>query len=152
MRARVMAERKAFSMLTAIIVIVIMASIGAFVMSLSAKMTKSTTAQYQREQAMLLAKSYTEFAIMAVMSNDVTTHCLDSVTGTALGNYAITTQISYIGNNTRIPASCTNILSNAVLTPGSPINIIIDVYVSYNEPDNPSGARLTYHKRTLQKL
>ena len=139
-------------MLTAIVVIVIMASIGVFVMSLSAKMTKSTTAQYQREQAMLLAKSYTEFSIMAVMSNDVSTHCLDTIRGTALGNYTITAHISYIGNSTRIPASCTNILSNAVLTPGSPINIIVDVYVRYNDPDNPGGAQLTYHKRTLQKI
>jgi len=153
---RLLTQRKAFSMLTAIVVIVIMASVGAFIMNLSAKMTKTTTVQFQREQAMLLAKSYTEFAIMAVMSNDASTHCLDNITGSALGgNYNITVNISYIGNNLRVPGppnGCARILSNAVATPESAINIIVDTYVRYNDLDNPTAAPITYHKRTLQKI
>ncbi len=55
--------RKAFSMITAIFVIVIMATIAAFVMNLSGKIVKSTTAQYRDAQASLYAKSYTEFVL-----------------------------------------------------------------------------------------
>ena len=149
-------QRKAFSMLTAIVVIILMASVGAFVMSLSGKMVKTTTTQFQREQAMLLAKSYTEYAIMAVMSNDRTTNCLGNITGNALG-YNITVNISYIGRNivadpSGVPNTCSNILSNIVVTPESTLNIIVDVYVRYNDLDNPAGAPITYHKRTLQKI
>jgi len=146
-------QQKAFSMLTAIVVIVLMASVGAFVMSLSSKMVKTTTTQFQREQAMLLAKSYTEYAIMAVMSNDrnSTGNCLDTITGTALGKYNITVNISYIGSAAEVN-NCTNILSNAVITPESSVNFIVDVYVRYNDFDNAAGAPITYHKRTLQKI
>jgi len=40
-------QRKAFSMITAIFLIVIMATIGAFVTSLGGKIVATTTAQYQ---------------------------------------------------------------------------------------------------------
>ena len=141
-------------MLTAIVVIVLMASVGAFVMSLSGKMVKTTTTQFQREQAMLLAKSYTEYAIMAVMSNNrsaVGSNCLDTIKGNALGAYNITVNISYIGSAAEV-STCTNILSKTVATPASSVNFIVDVYVRYNDLDNAAGAPITYHKRTLQKI
>ncbi len=47
---------KAFSMLTAIFIIVLMATIAAFIMNLSGKMVKGTTVQFQREQSVLLGK------------------------------------------------------------------------------------------------
>ena len=144
-------QRKAFSMITAIIVIVLMASVGAFVMSLSGKMVKETTTQFQREQAMLLAKSYTEYAIMAVMANDRSGTCLDNIAGNnVLNTYNVNVVISYIGDNG--VNKCTNILSQTVNTPESTLNIIIDTYVSYPDFDNPNGQNITYHKRTLQKI
>ena len=153
-------QRKAFSMITAIVVIVLMASVGALVMSLSGKLVKTTTAQFQREQAMLLAKSYTEFAIMAVMSNDETTNCLETIQGNnvirteANGGFNITTQIAYIGNgNARVtPCSPVRVLSDAANTTRSPLNIIVDVYVKYHDLDGAGNTWITYHKRTLQKI
>jgi len=143
-------HRKAFSMLTAIFVIVIMATVGAMVMSLSGKMVETTTAQFQREQSMLLAKSYTEYAIMAVMANgDRNNNCLNTIRG-AFNTYTITVNISYIGNNATLGGTnCNNILSSAVITPKSPLNIIVDAYVSY---PHENGKNITYHKRTLQKI
>ncbi len=152
--------RKAFSMLTAIFIIVLMATVAAFVMSLSGKMVKGTTAQYQREQAMLLAKSYTEYAIMAVTANEHNdTQCLKTITG-GYGNdgsgndlYSIKVDISYIGN-IDLHASCTP-LSTAVITLKSPLNIIVDVFVSYKELDHPDPTNapdITYHRRSLQKI
>ena len=155
-------HRKAFSMLTAIFVIVIMATVGAMVMSLSGKMVKTTTTQFQREQAMLLAKSYTEYAIMAVMSNDrnSTGTCLHTINGDDVirsennGGFEVRVQISYISNNSGELDGCAanRVFSNAAITPESPLNIIVDVYIKYRDSDGANNNWITYHKRTLQKI
>ena len=152
--------RKAFSMLTAIFIIVLMATVAAFIVNLSGKMVKGTTAQFQHEQSVLLAKSYTEYAIMAVTANEHnSSNCLNTITGgygdDGNGNdlYTINVDISYIGD-TNLHANC-NTLSNGVLTPKSPLNIIIDVSVSYKDLDHPAGTSapdITYHRRSLQKI
>ena len=119
--------RKAFSMLTAIFTIVLMATVAAFIMNLSGKMVKGTTAQFQREQSMLLAKSYTEDAIMAVTANEHnSSHCLDNITGT-YSVYNIDIKISYIGNNVNLGgvSSCGRILGSDVYTSKSPLNILL---------------------------
>ena len=150
--------RPAFSMMTAIFVIVIMASIGAMVVSLSGKMVKTTTAQYQREQAVLLAKSYTEYAIMAVMSNNRSAAgCLKTINGDNVsGGYRVRVQVAYISNNTAQLTGCaaTHIFSDAATTANSPLNIIVDVYVNYRDFDSHASTApfITYHKRTLQKI
>ena len=157
---RLQSKRKAFSLLTALFVIVLMATVAILVMNLSGKMVKGTTAQYQREQAALLAKSYTEYAIMAVTANDRNaSNCLSDIDGTvgsapASGNgYRIRARIAYIGHNAEV-GSCPSIrvFSSSVNTDNSPLNIIVDVYVEYKDPDNTSGPWVTYHKRTLQKI
>ncbi len=144
--------RNAFSMLTAIFIIVLMATVAAFIMNLSGKMVQGTTVQFQREQSVLLAKSYTEYAIMAVTANEHnSSNCLNNISGT-YGIYNVDVNISYIGG-TDLDASC-NTLTNSVATVKSPLNIIIDVFVSYNELDHPSSTppKLTYHRRSLQKI
>jgi len=115
--------RKAFSMITAIFIIVLMATVGAFILNISAKSVKSTVLQFKREQAILYARSYTELAIMAASTGTTT------ISGSADGNYTI--------NVNSTPIS------------GSPF-IIVDVKVSY--PDYDSSVPVVYYRRTLQKL
>jgi len=144
--------RKAFSMLTAIVIIVLMATVAAFILNLSGKMVKGTTVQFQREQSVLLAKSYTEYAVMAVTANEHnSTGCLNNITGT-YGIYNVDVNISYIGN-TDLAGNCRT-LSNAVTTVKSPLNVIVDVFVRYDDLDNPSPTppKMTYHRRSLQKI
>lgn len=151
--------RSGFSMITAIFVMVLMATVAMFIVNLSGKIVKTTTAQYQREQAMLLAKSYTEYAVMAVMANDRngTGKCLDTITGNignnpAIGDgYQANVEIHYIGNATEV-GSCATVLSNAVVTPKSPLTIVVDTYIRYKDPDNTTADWLRFHKRTLQKI
>jgi type II secretory pathway pseudopilin PulG len=155
-------QRPAFSMITAMVVIVIMSSITAMVMGTSSKIIQNTTAQYQREQAMLWAKSYTELAIMTVMSNDrINQNCISTITGDIdnpnLGQgYHIRCQISFIGTSNQVNTCPANtVLSNAVTTTASALNIIVDTYVEYkdiNHPDIANSPWITYHKRTLQKI
>ncbi len=145
--------RKAFSMLTAIFIIVLMATVAAFIVNLSGKMVKGTTVQFQREQAMLLAKSYTEYAIMAVTANDQNTTCLNSING-SYNDYNINVNISYIGHHNILNGGCAHILNsgNDVITPKSPLNIIVDVFVRYPDYDHPDDLNMTYHRRSLQKI
>jgi len=147
-------QREAFSLIMAIIVIVLMATVAMLIMTMSGKMVKGTTTQYQQEQAVLYAKSYTEYAIMAVMANDrnVSNNCLNTING-SVDNYTIRTEISYIGDAQ--VASCglfPRVLSSTVNNLNSPLNIIVDVFVSYPDLDHPDDMNMTYHRRSLQKI
>jgi len=143
-------------MITAIFVMVIMATVGAFVMNLSGKIVKTTTVQYQHEQAILYAKSYTEYAIMAVTAHDRSTNCVETIKGEIgdvdNGGYTIRTHIAYIGQPAQINmCSGTRQLNNAAIDPGTPLSIIIDAYVDYKDLDN-AAQTFTVHRRTIQKI
>jgi len=141
-----------------------MTTVATLVINLSGKMVKSTTAQYQREQAMLLAKSYTEYAIMAISANDrnATGNCLTDINGHNIifnelqGGYRARVRISYIGHASEVNnCSATRVFSNSVTTATTPLNAIIDVYIDYKELDQVTSSIapwITYHKRTLQKI
>ncbi len=147
-------QRKAFSMITAIFIIVLMATITVFIMNISGKMVKETTVQYQREQAMLLAKSYMQYAVLAVTANEHnSSNCLDSISGGFGGanGYQVDVNISYIGDSNLVSGSCANKLSTSV-TDKSPLNIVVDVFVRYPDLDHPDDLNMTYHKRRLIKI
>jgi type II secretory pathway pseudopilin PulG len=154
--------RRGFSMLTAIFTIVIIASVSVLILNLSAKMVHDTTAQYQHEQAAQYARSYTEFAIMALTANDRnTTDCLENISATlgapSTGNgYSVSVRIAFIANGSGkgdvSNCSTTRVFSSAVTTLSTSLSAIIDVYVSYKDPDNINNPYITYHTRTLQKI
>ena len=151
--------RKGFSMITAIVMIVLMSTVAMFVMGLSGKLIKETTAQYQREQAVLLANSYTEYSILAVTGNDRTIDCLETINGlfgdasttNPNNGYRIRTQISYIGADN--PSGIANCAATRRLAiSNTSLTIIVDAYVDYRDLDNPTGPNLVYHRRTVQKI
>jgi len=147
-------------MITAIFLIVLMSTVAIFVMNLSGKMVKETTTQFQREQAMLLAKSYTEYAVMAVMANDrnaTGVNCLYTIKGQLGTNpssgdgYRARVHLAYIGTTKEVGSCGGRILSQGVTTKKTPLTVIIDTYIDYKDPDNTAQWR-TYHQRTLQKI
>jgi len=155
--------RKAFSMITAIFLIVIMASISAFVMNLSGKIVKTTSAQYRNAQAELYTKSYMEFAVLAIQGHDRTAvpNCVQQINGQIggpvnIGGYRIRALISYIGNTsvTGTAPGCpaTRLLTAGIVTPTTPLSAIIDVYVTYQDMDTAAGLIMTVHRRTIQKI
>jgi hypothetical protein len=153
-------------MITAIFVILILATIGAFIMNLSGKIVQETTAQYRKEQAILWAKSYTEFAIMTAASEPCVKKITANVDGTqaevkAGQGYFVDVRVHYIGQNSACINNVEIGLGN-IQDPSAVDNIIlIDTYVRYRDPDS-IGARkklawskdpgITYHRRTLQRL
>jgi len=149
--------RNAFSLLTTIVIIMLMATIAMFVMNLGGKIVKSTVSQFQHEQAELYAKSYTEYAILAVTGNNRTNTCLQTITGsigtspsTGIG-YNVSTSISYIVSNAE-KGNCTQLNTNDISTSNTRLTIMIDTYVNYKDPDNTSGPWRTVHRRTVQKI
>jgi type II secretory pathway pseudopilin PulG len=156
--------RAAFSMITAIFVIVIMATVAGFIMSLSGKMVQETTTQYKKEQAILYAKSYTEYAIMAATARTcikrITANVDASATRVRGGDgYRVIVDVQYIGNSN--PQGCTNTVgSTTILDPASNgAFILVDTYVKYRDTDTSAAFGsaatvpwVTYHRRTLQRL
>lgn len=171
--------RKAFSMITAIFVMITMATIAAFILNLSGKIVQESSAQYRQEQAALLARSYTELAVMAVINHDrnATNTCIEDIDGDIRGlipgdaptstasGYSVMTRLYYLGNglpcsqsrrlNDSTTHSATTITSNYNnITPAAAdalAAIIVDVYVQYSDPDAPDHL-ITFHRRTLQKI
>jgi len=156
-------HKKAFSMITAIFVIVIMATVTSLIMNVTGKTVKATTQQYQKEQAALLARSYTELAILNILFTDRSVNCITSSVENfnggknSPGGYDITVNVKYIGNNTLLDNCST--ASSAISTWTNSnngfynsISLIIDTYVTYKDFDDPSNRDITFHRRTLQKL
>jgi len=170
--------KRAFSMITAIFVIIIMATVTSLVMNVTSKTIKATTQQYQKEQAQLLARSYTELAILYAIHYDRTTgvgSCLEKITdhfGDATNGYAITINIKYLGNDTLLNGCDKTILTNGNIGTASDtlnsatwidnstnydginntISLVIDTYITYKDFDDPQHRDITFHRRTLQKL
>lgn len=155
-------HRNGFSMITAIVTIVIMATVATMIMSLTGKTVKATTEQYQKEQAALLARSYTELAVMYAIhyDRDTNNNCIQQITsqfGPAGNVYDITTNITYIGNDTLIPAGCANAITPWVTDDNTGFDgtlwLVVDVHVQYRDFDDPETGRFrTFHRRTVQKL
>jgi hypothetical protein len=158
-------KRKAFSMITAIFVILLLATVGGFIMNISGKVVQETISQYRKEQAILYAKSYTEFAIMAATSQDCVRRIQANVDGKtkqvlAGEGYRVDVRVQYIGDTS---STCTNTIGGINIMDSAAVDniIIIDTYVHYREPDSIPAIRglswtqdpgITYHRRTLQRL
>jgi len=157
--------RRGFSMITAIFVILLLSTVGGYIVNIAGKTVKTTTFQYRKEQSAILAKSYTELAIMGATANNANdTNCLESIKGTVGTNpdqgegYSVEVKIFYIGDN-NLKCSTANTLYKDIAISANDLYIIVDVFVKYIDFDvvamgtvTASTPRITYHRRTLQKL
>ena len=94
--------RSGMAMIMAIAFLVIIAGIMATMLNMTAVTTKRTEHMYFKEQAQLLAKSATEFALLAISGHDRlgNSSCVNSITSNfpAVNPYfTIQTDIRYIG-------------------------------------------------------
>jgi type II secretory pathway pseudopilin PulG len=147
--------KKGFTLITAIVFIVLIATISALALSLSTLSTKQTSDLYLREQAELLLQSSTEFALLAISGHDIVANnnCINTITAQypqagANALFDITVSLSYIGNG--LPAGC-NTLANAIVTTESSGTVIIDTVVETTAANNISTEPIRLHRRTIQK-
>lgn len=71
--------KKGFSLILAIIFILLVASIGALSMAISSSSAKTSVNLFIHEQAKLLANGAAEYAIMKVQQNNFATTCVDEI-------------------------------------------------------------------------
>ena len=103
--------KKGFSLILAIIFILLVASIGALSMSISSSSAKTSVNLFIHEQAKLLADGAAEYAIMKVQQNNFATTCVDEIeikypNGTS-PTFKANISITYIGDGETIK-NCTN--------------------------------------------
>ena len=103
--------KKGFSLILAIIFILLVASIGALSMSISSSSAKTSVNLFIHEQAKLLADGAAEYAIMKVQQNDFTATCVDEIEinypNDTSPTFRANISITYIGDGETIK-NCTN--------------------------------------------
>ena len=143
--------RKAFSLLSAIVIMVMMAAIASLVFDTTGKMVKETTAQYKKEQAILLARSATEYVVLQIQ-NSLKAGGDGCFTGSMPYIKPILGIASYITYTTQFigPASSSICTTNKTNSNSDDNAVIIDIDVTYGEPD--TTLLMHYRRRTLQGL
>ncbi|MBU0632020.1 hypothetical protein KKA17_05185 [bacterium] len=144
-------KRSGFAMIMAIIVIVVLTTIMALTLTLTSQTAKQTTDLYLREQAVLLAKSAAELALLKISGQDrAVLGCLGSFTAVYPSNgpdkmFDINVTMKYIG------LGCGGGLDyvSSISTPESNGTVLMDITVTDN---NIATEPIRYFRRTLQKL
>lgn len=151
--------RNGFTLITAILFMVLVATIAALALTFSSFSTKQTTDLYLREQAELLLQSGTEFALLAISGHQINAAngCLNTINSQYPGTNAnaifdINITINYMGNGLLAASNnnC-NVLSDTVATTDSNITVIIDTIVATHDDNNISTEPIRLHRRTIQK-
>jgi hypothetical protein len=149
--------RSGFGLITAIIIMVLTATIGMMILSVASMTSKKATDDYIRLQAELLAKSATEFALLRISGYDRSSgtpadttddNCLQNIDIKATP-YDINVTIWYMFSTGNTPAKCTNYLTQSAEANANG-TAIIDVVVS-TQNDESTTEPITVHRRTLQK-
>jgi len=136
--------RKGFGIITAIIIMMTIATLMSIMMGLSTSTVKQTSDIYLRQQAELLLRSATEYALLAISGHDNDIDCIEDINFT-YNSFEADVDIWYLGNN--IPSACGHILNNSVATVDSNYTAIIDVVVTAPHSTEP----IKLHRRTIQK-
>ena len=157
--------RSGFSMLVAIFVILMLSLVATYIFYASSSISKESSIQYQREQAMILARSYTEYTVLALSGNNKDSgNCINTINaniGTPNNGrgYRVRVDITYIGNSKYL-TGCTNVAANLSNSDIDTLSVIVDVYVKYKDISNPSLYNgfssfvpwQAYHRRSIQKI
>ncbi len=142
--------RKGFSLITVIIFIVLIATLGALSLSFSTQNVKQKTDQYLYEQGELLIQSAISYSLLALSGYDYTSRCLENIELFYPNNtnwlLKADVSIAYIGNS--LPCSNNHILDNNLTTTDSNRTVIMDIIVTDN---NISTEPIRLHRRTIQK-
>ena len=137
-------KRKGFGLITAIIIMMVIAILMSLTMGLSSTTVKHTTDVYLKEQAKLLLRSSVEYALLAISGHDNSSDCVESVT-INYPQFTSKVDIWYIGKG--IPTGCGHVLDNSIMTDDSNYTAIMDVTVTTTASTEP----ITLHRRTIQK-
>ena len=139
--------RKGFSLITAMIFLVLIATLSALSISLSTQSVKQTGDVLLKSQAELLLRSGTEYALLAMSGHDYSSNCLETLNMTHNDMFDINVSIMYIGSS--LPCTSSHTLDNSIATSDSNRTVIIDTFVTTQDGITTEPIRL--HRRTIQK-
>jgi len=145
--------RRGFGLITAIIIMVAVATLMSLMVTLSSASLKSTTDIYLKEQAELLARSSVEYALLAISGHDNNSSCIENINikypnnTTPTHEANLTIYYFYSG----APANCNHVLDDNISTKESNLTALIDVVVSVDMNNTGITEPITIHRRTLQK-
>ena len=142
-------------MITAIVFIILIATLGALALSLSTTSAKQTSDLYLREQAELLVQSATEYALLAISAHDFNANgSINTINSTYIGDGTtklfdinISLRYFYRGANGFPTPSDLNV-SN-IDTNESNLTVMIDTTVTSAAGISTEPIRI--HRRTIQK-
>ena len=143
--------KRGFTLIAAIFFVVIASSICMLALSIASTSVKQNSEIYLREQSELVARAATEYAMLAIISNDfykTGAVCLgdehNPISGEFGDLFTFKVYVKYFGNM----GVCSG---DAVAATGANQGtIMLDVFVS-SKPGKASNP-INFHKRTLQKL
>lgn len=138
-------KRRGFGIITAIILLVLIATVAVMILSLAATSSKKATDDYLRVQAEMLARSATEFAIMRIQGFDKVANngCLQNVNIVATP-FDVNATINYFGNF----SGCSNVLDPVN---DADLNGMAQIDVVVTTQSGVTSEPIRIHKRTLQK-
>ena len=144
--------KKGFSLIAAIFFIILISTIALTSLSIATMSAREAPNILLNQQAELLARSATEYAIMNIQQNDYNKGCPDSVKEINL-NYPskspifnVKVQIYYL--NSALPCDKNVISSSTALADNYKLASIIDVHVA--SVGNIGSAPIKFSRRTLQ--
>lgn len=143
--------RRGFSLVTAIVILITVATLMTLMMSLSSTSVKTTMDLYLKEQAELLARSATEYALLAISGHDNSNNCIETINISypeSDPTHDANVSIMYIGEGIQ---NCTPVLANDINTSESNLTVIIDTVVSVNQANTGVTEPIRVHRRTIQK-
>lgn len=121
--------------------------------NLSSSSVKTTLDVYLKEQAELLARGATEYALLAISGHNNSANCIQTINIAypegADNTHDINMSLTYIGRN--MPNCVNNMLHNNIATQESNITVIIDTVVSVNQANTGISEPIRVHRRTIQK-
>lgn len=146
-RAGFAKKRSGFAMITAIIVVLIISTIMALSLALTAQTGKRTVDLYLYEQVELHAKSAAELALLDIAQNGP---CTTIAPYTIDSFYDVNVSLKYIYTN---PSPCSTALTYfEIATPEQNGSVLMDVTVSVRADQNISTEPIRYFRRSIQKL
>ena len=145
-------KRTGFAMIMAIGVILVVATIMALSLAMTAETTKKTTDLYLYEQAVLLSQSAAEYALLQISQSAPCS--VDNLNFTQDSIYDINITVRYIYT---APSPCTIIPPPGgtdyfpIATPEQNGSVLMDITVSVNDTTVTSEP-ITFFRRSIQKL
>ncbi|MFA6193161.1 MAG: hypothetical protein WC665_12520 [Sulfurimonas sp.] len=147
-RKNYLLRKSAFAMIMAIAVIVIISTIMALSLAMTAETTKRTTDLYLYEQAVLLSKSAAEYALLRISQDGACSHNNLNFRQDGIYNIDITMKYIYTA-----PSPCADINDKYfdIATPEQNGSVLMDITVSVTD-ENITSEPIRYFRRSIQKL